>query len=246
VKTIHILFPVLNEEKRLEHGILTTHAYMETLVKTYAQWDFLLTIVDNGSTDQTQALSEALAASHDNIHYLRIDTRGVGAAFRAGLAANTADVIGYMDIDLSTDINHLEDVLRAFDQSPTLMLVNGSRLSKKAKMDGRKWYRALSSRGLVYLLKLFLDLKASDAICGFKFFKAEAAYQLAERTSKENGWFYIIEMLLRAERLHMHIDELPVRWDDDHQTTVHFFKQTANYLKHIFRLYIEFHFRSKQ
>ncbi|WP_343213137.1 glycosyltransferase [Fusibacter paucivorans] len=245
MKTIHILFPVLNEEKRLERGVLTTQTYMESLLLTYPLWDFLLTIVDNGSTDQTQSIGETLAASHKKIQYLRIDTKGVGAAFRAGLAINTADVIGYMDVDLSTDITHLEDVLRAFDQSPTLMLLNGSRLSKASKMDGRKWYRALSSRGLVYLLKLFLSLKASDAICGFKFFKAEAAKRLAESSSDENGWFYLIEMLLRAERMQMHIDELPVRWEDDHQTTVHFFKQTANYLKHIFRLYIEFHFRSK-
>jgi glycosyltransferase involved in cell wall biosynthesis len=244
VKTIHILFPVLNEEKRIENGILTTYQYMQALTAKYSNWQFQLTIVDNGSTDLTQKLSEALSSAYEAIHYLHIDTRGVGAAFRAGLAVNTADIIGYMDIDLSTDIHHLEEVLRAFDQSPTLMMVNGSRLSRKSTMAGRKWYRSLSSKGLVLLLQLFLKMKASDAICGFKFFRADAAEALAQDASAENGWFYLIELLLRAERKEMHIDELPVRWEDDHRTTVHFFKLTANYLRHIFRLYIEFHFRS--
>jgi len=245
-KTIEILFPVLNEENRLEKGIVTTWHYIEDQLSSYSPWDFRITIVDNGSTDKTPDIARNLCQQYSSVSYIQISERGVGAAFRAGLAPSTADIIGYMDIDLSTDIKHLKDVIDAFNQSSTLDLVNGSRLHKNAKMAGRKWYRNLSTRGLVLLLKWTLHLKASDAICGFKFFKRDTVTLLCNEATHEDGWFYIIELLLRAERRQCHILELPVNWEDEHQTKVHFFKLVGNYMKHIVRLFWTFRFKSRR
>ena len=245
-KTIEILFPVLNEENRLENGIVTTQQYIEDQRSSYPSWHFVLTIVDNGSTDRTPDIARNLCQHYSNVSYIQISERGVGAAFRAGLAQSNADIIGYMDIDLSTDIKHLEDVMRGFNQSSTLDLVNGSRLHKNATMAGRKWYRNLSTRGLVILLKWTLHLKASDAICGFKFFKRETVTSLCDEATDEDGWFYIIELLLRAERRQCHILEIPVKWEDEHQTRVHFFKLVGNYIRHIVRLFWTFRFKSRR
>jgi len=245
-KTLEILFPVLNEENRLENGITTTQHYIEEHLLSYTSWQFKLTIVDNGSTDKTAEIAKMLCAKFENVSYVHIAKRGVGAAFKAGLLQSTADVIGYMDIDLSTDIYHLEEVVIAFSQSSTLDLVNGSRLHANATMAGRKWYRNLSTRGLVLLLKWTLHLKATDAICGFKFFKRDTATRLCGEATDEDGWFYIIELLLRAERNQCHILELPVNWEDDYQTKVHFFKLIRNYIKHIFRLLWTFRFKSNR
>ena len=80
-------------------------------------------------------------------------------------------------------------------------------------------------------------MKATDAICGFKFFKKETAEKLVEVSSKdENGWFFIIEMLLRAERMGVKIHELPVEWADDSRTKVKLFATIKNYIKNISRL----------
>jgi glycosyltransferase involved in cell wall biosynthesis len=231
--SINILFPVLNEEDRLENGIEETLNYIKNLDDAH----FTLTIVDNGSTDATEKIALALASKHNAVQYLRIKTRGVGAAFRAGVAANTCDIVGYMDVDLSTDIRHLEEVVHHFSHTPDLYMVNGSRLSKDADMNGRKWYRNLSSYGLKWLLKVTLSMKASDAICGFKFYRAADLPDAMGETSNENGWFYIIELLIRSERKRLKIVEIPVRWEDDHRTTVHFFKLMQNYITQISRLY---------
>ncbi len=231
--SINILFPVLNEEDRLEKGIEKTLNYIKNLDEA----QFTLTIVDNGSTDATEKIARALASKHDAVQYLRIKTRGVGAAFRAGVAANTCDIVGYMDVDLSTDIRHLETVVTQFRQTPDLFMVNGSRLSKNSIMNGRKWYRNLSSYGLKWLLKITLRMQASDAICGFKFYRAVDLPAVMAQSSSENGWFYIIELLIRTERQNLRIDEIPVRWEDDHRTTVQFFKLVRNYVTQISRLY---------
>ena len=237
--TLNILFPVLNEENRLEQGILKTLDYLKRLEII----PFKLTIVDNGSTDKTEKIATHLSKIHSEVEYIQISERGVGAAFRAGVLANTCDYVGYMDVDLSTDIIHLEEVITLFKTQTDIDMINGSRLNKASKMVGRKWYRNLSSYGLTFLLKLFLQMKATDSICGFKFFKHHVAKDLIALSSDEKGWFFIIELLLRAERLSYNVVELPVRWEDDHNSTVHYFKLITNYLIQIKRLFIEFNFK---
>ena len=80
-------------------------------------------------------------------------------------------------------------------------------------------------------------MKATDAICGFKFFRKQAIEKLISSfNSNEKGWFYVIELLLRAERSNLSIFELPVKWEDDYNTTVHVWKLIKNYMRNIFIL----------
>ena len=232
---INILFPVYNEEKRLENGIRVTDEFLakETEIS------YVLTIVDNGSTDRTEEIARSLCAeAPERIQYIRIAEKGVGAAFRAGVAVNSSDIVGYMDVDLSTDIRHLRQVTDIFASDASAAMVNGSRWSKQSETRGRKLYRNITSIGLVWILKLVFGMKASDAICGFKFFRKEAVEGLiAEAGSQTNGWFYIIELLLRAERNGLKVVELPVRWNDDSEnSTVHTAALIREYLREIVHL----------
>lgn len=230
---INILFPVLNEELRIENGILKTLEFMNANTKT----DFLLTIVDNGSMDATEKISRDLCSKYQYVRYLKTKEKGVGTAFREGVANNDYDIVGYMDIDLSTDVSHLKDVINIFQDDSTVDFVNGSRLNKRSELTGRKWYRKLTSKGLSFILKLTLKMKATDSICGFKFFKKDFVENLIkEADNSENSWFFIIELLIRAERKNSHIVELPVRWEDDYNSTVNTGKLIKHYLKQIRRL----------
>ena len=239
---INILFPVLNEELRLENGILKTLEYIKKNIIN----DYQLTIVDNGSKDNTEKISQELCFRYKNINYIQTKEKGVGMAFRKGVANNTFDIVGYMDIDLSTDVSHLRDVINIFENNLDVVMVNGSRLNKRSEMKGRKWYRILTSRGLSFILKLSLKMKATDSICGFKFFKKEFAEELIkEADNTENSWFYIIELLIRAERRNAKIVELPVKWEDDINTTVDTSKLIKHYLKQIRRLRKQFKVNKK-
>lgn len=227
-----ILFPVLNEELRLENGILKTIQYMDSLNYT----DYELLIVDNGSVDRTKEIANNLCEKYENVRYLRLEERGVGIAFREGVKNSESDIIGYMDVDLSTDISHLSDMLEIFNNNIGVDIVNGSRLHKNSDMKGRKWYRNITSYGLKFCMKLLLGMKSSDAICGFKFYRRERLIPLMKETDNENGWFYIIELLIRAERNNYNIVELPVRWQDEYHTTVDVVALIKNYLTHIMKL----------
>jgi glycosyltransferase involved in cell wall biosynthesis len=234
MRTIHILFPVLNEERRLTAGIEQTVQYMEANFPGRYQ----ITIVDNGSTDATETLGKELAQCNQHVAYIRLNEKGVGLALRAGVEANTCDIVGYMDVDLSTRLDHLSDMDRAFDDEH-VCIVNGSRLSKGSVVTGRKPSRNITSHGFKWIMKLVLGMKSDDALCGFKFFRKEIIEQLIPLCSNIPGWFFCVELLIRAERAGIHICEIPVVWQDDYDTTVNVPKLIRVYLKEIFHLFVE-------
>lgn len=238
---IHILFPVLNERLRLEKGIRSTVEYLQSIDFT----DYRITIVDNGSEDETPEIAARLSQEYPKVAYERIHVRGVGAAFRRGVELNDCEIVGYMDIDLSTNIKHLGEAIEIFEKQPEIQYINGSRFAGESDTRGRKWYRKITSQGLLILLKLFLGLKCTDAICGFTFVRREVAEELVAASSQDNGWFYMIEFLLRAEKRGVNILDYPVEWQEDYNTTVKVFKTIKNYLVQIARLFVEFHIRKR-
>ena len=230
--SINLLFPVLNERLRLQSGIDRTMAYMKENVTI----PYCLTILDNGSDDETPEIGKALAEKYPEVSYVRVGERGVGVAFRKGIELNECALVGYMDIDLSTDIKYLGRTIDLFRERPELEYVNGSRFSKESDTKGRKWYRKITSMGLVFLLKTIFHMKATDAVCGFTFLRKETAERLVAASGNDNGWFYTIEFLLRAERMGVVIYDMPVEWQEDYNTTVKVWKTIKNYLVQIHRL----------
>ncbi len=239
--TLNILFPVLNEHLRLWKGITGTIRYMEHYCEKYEEVYYVCTIVDNGSDDDTPQIAQKLMEEYpDKVRYIRIETRGVGIAFRTGVEQNEYDIVGTMDIDLSTEIKNLGRTLQLFKKNPTLEYVNATRFAKGSETVGRKWYRKVTSAGLVTLLKLNFGMKASDAICGFTFMKKDVAKALTAECSDDPGWFYMIELLLRAERRGVHIYDMPVRFVEDYNTTVNVGKTVRNYMQQIHALKKQF------
>lgn len=238
---ITIIFPVLNEKLRLESGITRTVEYLQKIGYS----DYEIWIVDNGSEDETPDIARNLCKQYDKVKYERIGIRGVGAAFRRGVECSSGQVVGYMDIDLSTNIRHLGEAIHIFRTKQEVEYINGSRFARESDTHGRKWYRRLTSRGLLILLKLFLGMKSTDAICGFTFIRRSTALALIEASSKDNGWFYMIELLLRAEKRGVRILDYPVEWQEDYNTTVKVFRTVCNYIVQIGRLWKVFYIEKR-
>lgn len=230
--TLEILFPVLNEHRRLEKGIRTAVTYCRANLKD----SFKMTILDNGSDDDTPEIGRRLAEEYPEVEYVRIEQRGVGIAFRTGVERSTADIVGYMDIDLSTDLVSLGKTMELFRENPDLCYVNATRFHRKSDTEGRKWYRKITSAGLLILLKSVLHMKSTDAICGFTFVRRKVAERLVKECYEDNGWFYMIEFLLRAERDGIRIVDMPVHWTENYDTTVKIGSTVRNYLHNIRRL----------
>ncbi|MEZ5043585.1 MAG: glycosyltransferase [Saprospiraceae bacterium] len=210
--TFDVTIPVLNEEASLAENVGILHDFLKSNFPTPGQWRIV--IADNGSEDQTPQLGKQLARQFPNIQYLQVPQRGVGLALKTSWSQSEADIVGYMDLDLATDLPHFLEVyqaiaLRQYD------LVYGSRLHPQATVIGRSLKREIASRGFNWLLKMYLGTHFSDGMCGFKFLKRNIYPTLFAAGAQNDGWFFSTELLITSEWKKLKIYELPVKWTDD-------------------------------
>src|SRR5215813_1588385 len=207
---IHITFPVLNEEALLAGSIERTIAFCKQ--HQLAIHEFC--IADNGSTDRTPEIGELLAARHPNLRYLRVGKRGFGLALKTAWDVTDADFVGYMDIDLATDLRHLKEVTDHIARDDGYELYLGSRLKRGASVRNRTLLRELTSRVFNQLLRLRLGVSFTDAMCGFKFIDRNLYRRLTDRFAFTDDWFFATQLAVRAEWLGARILDMPVDWTD--------------------------------
>ncbi len=210
--SIDITIPVLNEESTLKRQILVLHDFLKSQKKLNGQWKIV--IADNGSTDNTVSIANGLIVDFPEIQLLSVPARGVGLALKTSWGQSTADIVGYMDLDLATDLEHFVQAYNAI-ASDGYDIVYGSRLHPNSKVIGRTLKREITSRAFNFILKTYLDVGFSDGMCGFKFLKREVYADLHEGGAVSEGWFFSTELLTVAEWKGYRIFELPVKWTDD-------------------------------
>lgn len=228
-----ITIPVYNEEATIEFQIKKLHKFLSAFENEENQFHIL--IADNGSTDQTKCIAETLVTSMDRVRLISVGQKGVGLALRKSWESSEADVIGYMDLDLATDLIHLSEVISTFllDKSD---VVNASRLLPTSTVQNRKVSRAISSRGLNYLLRMIFRTRVSDAMCGFKFIKRNVLETALANGATSDGWFFATQFLLISEMMGFRIKEIPVSWVDDGNSKVRIFSLSKQYLFEILDL----------
>lgn len=225
---VEITIPVLNEEATLERNVLAAREAIDALFEDPSR--IRLVIADNGSSDGTQTIAQSLAHRYRWLRYLRLPRPGVGAALKQSWLSSDADIVGYMDLDLATDLRHLPEAVTAIE-AEGCDLCYGSRLHARSEVIGRKLSRTLVSHAFNQVLKLYLGAGFSDGMCGFKFLRRDALGPLMARGAVSDGWFFSTELLLAAERLSMRVAELPVRWTDDPDSRVRMARLTLQYLR---------------
>lgn len=222
-----ITLPVLNEEKTLKTQVLTLYHFLLKEMSAYPDWKIV--IADNGSTDNTQSLGEKLAREYALIKYIRLEEKGVGLALQASWGPSEADIVGYMDLDLATNLTHFPEAIKALESGYDL--VYASRLAKKSVIKGRRFIREISSRGFNIIARNYLGVHFSDGMCGFKFMKREVYEKLYAGGARSKTWFFSAELLAVAEWLGFKIHELPVEWTDSANSHVRIIPLAIQYLK---------------
>jgi cellulose synthase/poly-beta-1,6-N-acetylglucosamine synthase-like glycosyltransferase len=227
--TVDLIIPVYNEERDLAASALRLESF---LAKTFP-YDYRVVIADNASTDSTLEIAQRLAARHEHITAVHLDAKGRGRALRQIWLASQADVVAYMDVDLSTDLKALLPLIAPLVSGHSDVAI-GSRLTRGSRVvRGPK--REFISRSYNLILKTVLGASFSDAQCGFKAMRREVADQLLPLV-EDNNWFFDTEMLVLAERSGMRIHEVPVDWTDDPNSTVDIVATAIEDLKGVWRL----------
>lgn len=227
--SLDIAIPVLNEEESLNSNITTLMSYLKHALPQDISTNLI--IADNGSTDKTPEISKNLESLYpDQVKYFRVERRGVGLALKSVWQKSNADFVGYMDLDLATDVRHIPEAIKKLvdDEGD---IVYGTRLHANSKVINRTFKREMISRTFNLILQKYLKISFSDGMCGFKFLKREHLSKIISGGAISDGWFFCTELLAVAEWLGLSLQELPVQWTDDSNSKVNVKKLTIEYLK---------------
>ena len=210
---VDIVVPVYNEIAALEHNIRRLHAYLSEVFP----FTFRITIADNGSTDGTWDAAFGLEREFEEVRAVRLEQKGRGRALHAVWSESDAQVLAYMDSDLSTDLAALLPLVAPLLSGHSDLAI-GTRLSRGARVT-RGPKREVISRCYNAILHLVLRARFSDAQCGFKAIRADCARELLPLVH-DRAWFFDTELLVLAERAGLRIHEVPVDWVDDPDSRV--------------------------
>jgi glycosyltransferase involved in cell wall biosynthesis len=228
---VEVVVPVHNEEHVLEASIRTLYSHLTHEFPFSAR----ITIADSASTDSTLSIAHVLESELSGVRVIHLGEKGRGRALRAAWSASRADVLAYMDVDLSTDLNALLPLVAPLLSGHSDLAV-GSRLIHGARVE-RSFRRELISHAYNFLLRLCLGSNVSDAQCGFKAGRREAIEALLPDIENDN-WFFDSELLHLAEQSGLRIHEVPVDWTEDPDSRVHVVATAVEDLRGIARLWL--------
>ncbi len=176
-----------------------------------------------------------MAAELDYVVHLHSDERqGRGRALNRAFKAASGRILCYIDVDLATDMAHLEELIEAI-RSEGYDFATGSRMMPSSDVK-RSMKRGLASKGFNFLTRTMLGSKLYDHQCGFKAFKRESLFELMDSVEDEH-WFWDTELLVRAQRSGYKVKEFPVKWQHGGATKVDLVKDVIGMGSQIVRLW---------
>jgi hypothetical protein len=226
-----LFIPVYNEEKIIEKNLSKIFNKLNEL-----NLDYEIIVADDGSTDSTGRIVKELRKKYENLRLYRSEKNlGRGEILSVSFKTANGKYIGFMDIDLATDLNYIKDLIENLKNAD---VVTGSRWLKESLVK-REFFRWMISFFYnKFLLKVLFNSRVKDHQCGFKGFKKEVALKLVKECGvrKDRRWAWDTEMLIRAQRHGYNIKEFPVEWDTGRESKFKFLRDIAIVWTYLFKL----------
>ncbi len=219
---LSIVIPAYNEAARLPATLHAVLAYLDRQPYTAE-----VIVVDDGSSDETSAVAEALLAAGRG-RVLREPHRGKGASVRAGMLAARGARVLFTDADLAVPVEETGRLLDAVNG--TFAVAIGSREGAGATREGEPMLRHIMGRVFNRFVQCLAVPGINDTQCGFKVFRADAVAAIVPRLrlygadapnvhgARVTG--FDVEVLVIARRQGFQICEQPVRWRYGEQSKV--------------------------
>ncbi|MGH9935138.1 MAG: glycosyltransferase, partial [Blastocatellia bacterium] len=170
-------------------------------------------------------------------HLIHLTQKGRGRALRHAWMQSKADVVCYMDVDLSTDLSFLPKLIGAIAHEG-YDVATGSRLMRGSRIK-RSLNREIISRIYNLFLKAVLFTRFSDAQCGFKAVSRKVVDRIVPQIV-DQSWFFDTELLALAERQGYRIKDIPIVWIEDDDSRVKIVRTAWDDIKGVLRLRWQF------
>lgn len=230
---VDIIIPVYNEERTLEANIEILRSFLEGNFN----YEYGIIVIDTASRDKTsEIVTKRLLKKYSNVFYCYLSKRGRGRGLKQAWLKSQADIISYMDADLSTGLEAFPQMID-FLVKGEYDIVVGSRLMPGSKVK-RCLRREKVSRVYNFLVRsLLTTCQFSDAQCGFKALTRKVANELLPIIKNQN-WFFDTELLVQAERKGYRIKDIPVNWVENSDSRVNMFSAICEDIFGILRLLV--------
>ena len=227
--TLTIIIPAYNEEARLGPTLTTLRGWMDAQPHTIE-----VLVVDDGSTDGTVALVQAVADEDPRISVIENgENRGKGFSVGHGVSKAQGELVLFSDADLSTPLSEFGRLERAIEGQDIAI---GSRALPDSRLEKRQpFYREMMGRTFNLFVQALVFPGIQDTQCGFKLFRRAAAQATFGRR-KIDGFAFDVEILYIARRLDLHVAEVPVLWINDEASRVDPIRHSAQMFRDILRI----------
>jgi len=210
--SLSFFFPAYNEESNVEAVVDEALAKLPRFAD-----DFEVVVIDDGSSDRTPQIADALAARHPNVRVIHhMPNRGYGGAVRSGLRSATKDFVFFTDGDRQFDLDDLARLL------PALASPSAGKAGPAGSEDGADvviGYR-LKRRDPAHRLfvawvynmlisALFLG-RFRDVDCAFKLFRRSVFDRVPLERVRSNGAFFSPELLITLGRAGVRMSQVGV------------------------------------
>jgi len=159
-------FPAYNEQENVEGTVERALADIGPMVDGSLE----VLIVDDGSSDRTPELADALAAAHPEVRVHHQSNRGYGGALKAGFANSSGELICFSDGDLQFDLKEMQRLLdRLHDgEKKPVDAVIGYRIKRRDP-----FHRIFIAKTYNAIVSVLFGLRVRDIDCAMKLFRRE-------------------------------------------------------------------------
>ncbi|MEA2661528.1 MAG: hypothetical protein QOH08_1100 [Chloroflexota bacterium] len=182
---LSFFFPARDEERNVEPMVARA---LEVLPRYTDRLE--VTIVDDGSSDRTGEIADALARSDPRVKVLHHRPgRGYGGAVRAGLVSATQPFVFFTDGDQQFDVADFDKLFGAL--APGVDAVIGYRLKL-----AYSWRHRVVSGVYNRVIRILFAGGWRDVDCAFKLFRADVFGRVPLDRVRSNGAFFSPELLI--------------------------------------------------
>ncbi|MFK4100561.1 glycosyltransferase [Streptomyces sp. NPDC019531] len=203
---LELIFPALNEERRLPSTIEVTVDHLSD-----RPWTSAIVVVDNDSADGTHDVVERFARAPVPVYAIGCSDHGKGAAVRRGICTSSARYVGFADADSATPIETLDAVMALLEEGHAAVIASRRAPGARYEIEQSALRRC---GGWVFRRLARMSLPdIADTQCGFKFFDGPLIRQVVGDCHID-GFAFDVEILARLARCGHRVTEVPVAWCD--------------------------------